>query len=67
MSVFQVEQYYIHVDITGKTKAGLIEIAELLQEYSCDDYEFCDEYLVVDGFESEGDASTIEDLIESIQ
>ena len=66
MSVYQVEQYYIHVDITGKTKNQLIEISELLQEYSCDDYEFCEEYLVVDGFESEGDASDLEDLVKAI-
>jgi len=63
MSVFQVEQYYTHFDISGVADLDRKRIAALLIENNWDDFEFTDNGLTVDGFESEMDASICDELV----
>ena len=54
MSVYQVEQYYIHNDIK---KANVKIIVKYLEENGLDDYEIqSDDTITVDGFECEHEA-----------
>ena len=64
MSVYQIEQYYIHLSFIHplSDKSVLEAIDLLLGDEGCLDWEFQEEgeYLVVDGFESKSDAEQIE-------
>ena len=54
MSVYQVEQYYIHNDIK---KSNVKIIKKYLEENGLDDYEIqSDDTITVDGFECEHEA-----------
>lgn len=66
MSVYQVEQFYIHLSTKGCDSKLLAKITELLHENNCTDYEFQGCFLVIDGFESECDAVNIEELIHGL-
>ena len=65
MSVYQVEQYYVHVDISGTTDLDKKRIKDCLVENNWDDHEFQEDCLVVDGFESDSDAGNCNELIMS--
>ena len=66
MSVYQIEQYYVHMSIKGFSVQLKDSIKELLGDHSCSDYEFQEDYLIVDGFESEHDADIIEEFIHDL-
>lgn len=63
MSVYQVEEYYVHVDISGTTELDRSRIKELLIENNWGDHELQGDDLIVDGFDSKGEASTCSDAI----
>lgn len=63
MSVYQVEQYYVHVDISGATELDRERLRVLLAENDWDDHEFQDDSLVIDGFESDSEAEACNDLV----
>ena len=67
MSVYQIEQYYISIDISEAPGSVRKKIERYLGDEGCSDYEFQDEEnLIVDGFESESDAENIEHGIDAI-
>ena len=66
MSVYQVEQFYIHISTEGFNVELIEKIKFLLIENDCGVYEFQRGALVVDDFESECDAVNIEELINDL-
>ena len=67
MSVYQVEEYYIHIDISEMNTRGRLKTTKYLDDNNCDDYELqTDGNLTVDNFESESDAENIEHGIEAL-
>ena len=66
MSVYQVEQFYIHISTEGFNVELIEKIKFLLIENDWQDYEFQEGALVVDGFEGEYDALGIEELIQDL-
>ena len=67
MSVYQVEQYYIRIDISKANTRGRLKMTRYLDDENCGDYELdSDGILVVDDFESESHAENIEHGIEAI-
>ena len=63
MSVYQVEEYYAHFDISGTTEVDIKRIKDLLVENGWHDFEFTDTDLTVDCFESESAACRCDELI----
>lgn len=64
MSVHQIEQYYIHEDVTAMNSVGRLKLTSLLRENDIHDYELQnDGSLVVDGFEDKVMARAINELI----
>tara|TARA_R110001606_G_scaffold385158_1_gene548552 strand:- start:41037 stop:41243 length:207 start_codon:yes stop_codon:yes gene_type:complete len=66
MSVHQIEQYYIHVDLTDCSDQKREEIKELLLSNDIFDAEFTDTDLTVDDFDSGAGADSIDDMITNI-
>ena len=66
MSVHQMEQYYIHVDLTNCSDEKREEIKELLLFNDIFDAEFTDTDLTVDDFDSGASADLIDDMIANI-
>jgi len=62
MSVFQVEEYYIHIDTTDFSKES-IEKARVHLIAACCDFEVGSNYIVVDGFDCEAQAEDVETVI----
>ncbi len=61
MAVHQVEQYYIYVDINSADTIKRLKISAYLTGKGYDDHEIQGNgFLVVDGFESEAEAQTVE-------
>ena len=63
MSTYHYEQYYVYVKTTGATKETLETVRVLLVENDWDDHEFSVDELVIDGFESEDDANTCDEIV----
>ena len=63
MSTYQHEQYYVHTSTKGATKETLEKVIVLLIENNWHDYEFANDELVVDGFESEDEARCCDEII----
>jgi hypothetical protein len=68
MSVYQVEEYYIHMSGLKVSAPQKEAIEELLNDEGFSNYEFQDNdtVLVVDDITSESDGDTLESEIESI-
>ena len=62
MSVHQVEEYYVHVDIPANKK----EVVDVLAIDQGWDYELNEDSITVDGFESTGDAEQCDDMIHNM-
>jgi len=61
MSVYQVEEFYIHVDISKMNAVGRLKLVEYLTENNYNDFEIdSDGYITADNFESVMDAEIIE-------
>ena len=66
MAVYQVDQYYVAISTISATKEQLKEIKATLDEHDWGDHDFQDGQVVVDGFESTGDAGYCNQLIDFI-
>ena len=67
MSVYQIEQFYIHLDISKLKTIGRLKVAKYLEDNNCGDFEIQgDGFIVVDNFESVMDAEIIEHGITEI-
>jgi hypothetical protein len=66
MSVHQIEQYYIHVDLTNCTSDKVEEIKKLLISNDIYDAEFTDTDLTVDDFYGVCGADNIDSMISEI-
>jgi hypothetical protein len=66
MSVHQIEQYYIHVDLTNCTSDKVEEIKKLLISNDIYDAEFTDTDLTVDDFYGACGADNIDNMISEI-
>jgi hypothetical protein len=66
MSVHQIEQYYIHVDLTNCASDKVEEIKKLLISNDIYDAEFTDTDLTVDDFDSGCGADNIDNMISEI-
>ena len=62
MSVYQVEEFYIHIDTKSFSEQLKEEIEQLLIDEG-QDYEFQTDCLVIDGFESSECAEGLETII----
>ena len=68
MSVHQIDQYYIHMNISNLNTIGRLKTTKYLEENNISGYELqSDGFIVVDGFESVMDAEIIEHGIIEIQ
>jgi len=67
MSVYQVEQYYVHIKLDNLTDGKKIKIEDLLHDKGWTNYEFNkDDILIVDDIESESDGVNLEEDIKKI-
>ena len=66
MSVHQIEQYYIHIDLTDCSAEKRERIRVLLIENDIHDAEFTDTDLTVDDFDSGAGADNIDSMINDI-
>jgi len=61
MSVYQIEQFYIHLDISKLDAIARLEVAKYLEDNNYSDFEVQgDGFIIVDNFESVMDAEVIE-------
>ena len=63
MSIYQVEEYYIHLDRSEIDFSRKDEIAEYIKENHGDDFEFDGDYLTVDEFDSTYSAEDFQDML----
>jgi hypothetical protein len=66
MSIYQVEQHYIHLNGRTICDNGKAAVEEILSENNCTNYEWIDGGIVIYDFESESDAKNIVQLITAI-
>jgi hypothetical protein len=66
MTVHQVEQYYLHIDVKESSKEAIEKAAKYIESEGYVNYEVCDDYLVVDDLEDESDAETLNDELNEI-
>ena len=66
MTIHQIEQFYIHMQVCGVNKVDKENIEVYLADNGLSDFEWQDDFLVVDGFESEDDAQVHEELLHDI-
>ena len=61
MSVYQVEQFYIHLDISKLKTVGRLKVVKYLEDNDYSEFEVQgDGFIVIDGFEDSTDAENIE-------
>lgn len=65
MSVYQVDEYYIHITPTGNQKKNVDKVREHLIEGRYD-HEACDDSITVDGLESENEGYELESSLVEI-
>jgi hypothetical protein len=56
MAVHQVEEYYVHIDVSGKTESDIKGMTNLLIDNGWEDFEFTDTCLTVDCLEDDREA-----------
>ena len=66
MSVHQIEQYYIHVDLSDCTDEKREKIRVLLIENNCQDFEFTNVDLTAYDFDSVAGADNVDVMINNI-
>ena len=66
MTIHQIEQFYIHMQVRGVNEVDKENIEAYLADNGLSDFEWQDDFLVVDGFESENDAQAHEEFLHDI-
>ncbi len=63
MSVYQVEEYYVHIDISGTTDKDMVCIRKLLEDNNWDASNIQKDDIIIEGFESEIDALCCDEIL----
>ena len=66
MTVHQVEEYYIHIEIKESSKEATEKAVKHIEDAGYNNYELTDDYIVVDDLEGEYEADNLNDELNEI-
>jgi len=66
MTVHQVEEYYLHIDVKESSKEAINKAIKHIEDEGHNNYELCDDYIVVDDLCDEASAETLDDQLNEI-